>query len=93
MTWAVTHEIDANGALADVDLRDPKDRMAVVVTLIGLEGTVRTDDVRAPRPYAEGARVGHRFVDVTHRLPDGRMGIDYSLFHDTVEARELDAAE
>jgi len=39
------------------------------------------------------ARVGHRFVDVTHALPDGRTEIDYSRFHDTVQMLELEAAE
>jgi inward rectifier potassium channel len=93
MTWVVMHEIDEHSPLAKVDWSDPKDLIAIIVTLVGHDGTYGQTTYARHVYYPEDARVGHRFVDVTHALPDGRTEIDYSLFHDTVEMRELKAAE
>lgn len=93
MTWVVMHEIGENSPLANVDWRDPKDLIAIVATMVGHDGTYG-QTTYARHIYMPGdARIGHRFVDVTHALPDGRTEIDYSLFHDTVQMLELEAAE
>ena len=84
MTWVVMHEIDERSPLAGVDWSDPKDLLGLVVTLVGHDGTYGQTTYARHVYYPENARVGHRFVDVMSQLPDGRMAIDYSLFHETV---------
>ena len=84
MTWVVIHEIDASSPLASVDWGDPKDLLGLIVTLVGHDGTYGQTTYARHVYYPEDARVGHRFVDVTQSLPDGRTQIDYSQFHDTV---------
>jgi len=58
--------------------------IGLTVTLIGHDGTYN-QTIYARHLYGvEDVRVGHRFVDVISQLPDGRMAVDYTRFHDTV---------
>jgi inward rectifier potassium channel len=84
MTWSVLHEIDQVSPLAGVDWSDPKGLVAIVVTLMGHDGTYGQTTYGRHIYYPEDVRVGHRFVDVTSQLEDGRLVIDYEKFHDTV---------
>jgi inward rectifier potassium channel len=93
MTWVVMHEIDEKSPLSNVDWRNPEDLIAIIATMVGHDGTYGQTTYARHIYMPADARIGHRFVDVTHALPDGRTEIDYSLFHDTVELQELKAAE
>jgi inward rectifier potassium channel len=84
MTWVVMHEINEQSPLAAVDWTDPEQLLVIVVTLVGHDGTYGQTTYARHMYQIEDARVGHRFVDVMSQLPDGRMAIDYSRFHDTV---------
>jgi hypothetical protein len=51
---------------------------------MGHDGTYGQTTYGRKLYYPEDIRDGHRFVDVTSVLPDGRLVIDYAKFHDTV---------
>jgi inward rectifier potassium channel len=93
MTWVVMHEIDGQSPLAGVDWVHPKDVLAIIVTLMGHDGTYGQTTYARHLYYPEDIRVGHHFVDVMTQLPDGRMAIDYSRFHDTVQDAQDDVTD
>jgi inward rectifier potassium channel len=84
VTWSIIHEIDEASPLRGLDMRKPDGLAAIVVTLMGHDGTYGQTTYSRKLYYPEDIRVGHRFVDVTSSLPDGRTVIDYAKFHDTV---------
>jgi inward rectifier potassium channel len=56
----------------------------VIVTLTGHDGTYN-ETIYARHTYSPSdIRPGEAFVDVISQLPDKRLMIDYSRFHDTV---------
>ncbi|HEX7671877.1 MAG TPA: ion channel, partial [Polyangiaceae bacterium] len=84
MTWSVMHEVGPDSPFADTDWANPRDLVGIVVTLMGHDGTYGQTTYGRHIYYPENVRVGRRFVDVTSRLDDGRLVIDYEKFHDTV---------
>ncbi|HEX4338367.1 MAG TPA: low temperature requirement protein A [Polyangiaceae bacterium] len=84
MTWVVMHHVTDDSPLAGVNWLDPELSLAIIVTIVGHDGTYGQTTYARHLYYPENARVGQRFVDVMSQLPDGRMAIDYSRFHDTV---------
>lgn len=84
MTWVVMHPIDDESPLRDVDWQNPTDLLAIVATLVGHDGTYGQTTYARQLYVPSSVRVGHRFVDVISQLPDGRLMIDYTKFHDTV---------
>jgi inward rectifier potassium channel len=83
MSWTVMHELDAESPLAGLEQGTPEGVLAIIVTLIGHDGTYGQTTHARHIYYPADVRVGHRFVDVMAQLPDGRMSIDYARFHDT----------
>jgi inward rectifier potassium channel len=83
MTWSVLHEIGPDSPFAGVDWADPKGLVAIIVTLMGHDGTYGQTTYGRHIYYPENVREGHRFVDVTSQLDDGRLVVDYEKFHDT----------
>jgi len=89
LSWAVMHEIDDASPLAKVDWEEPEQHiMAFVVTLVGHDGTYGQTIYSRKNYYAADIRHNHKFADVMSELPDGRLMIDYSVFHDTVPLEE-----
>ncbi len=89
LSWSVVHEIDDNSPLATIDWKnicntETCSLMGIVVTLIGHDGTYGQTVYARHMYYPEDIRVGERFVDVLSQLEDGRLMLDYTLFHDTV---------
>jgi inward rectifier potassium channel len=87
LTWTVMHVIDKasplHGATAET-MR--KDGAEIIVTLMGTDETF-SQTINARHNYpAEEILWGRRLVDILGSAADGRMSIDYSRFHDTVEA-------
>jgi len=84
VSWTIMHVIDDDSPLADVNWDRPGDDIiALVVTLLGHDGTYGQTVYARKIYYAEDIRPNHRFVDVISQLPDGRLMIDYEKFHDT----------
>ncbi|MDF1561650.1 MAG: hypothetical protein P1V51_01330 [Deltaproteobacteria bacterium] len=88
MTWSVMHEIDEASPLFGIDLEDPASGvMGFIATLKGHDGTYGQTTYVRHIYRLEDLKAGHRFVDVISELPDGRLMIDYALFHRTEEER------
>ena len=85
MTWTVMHEIDESSPLYGIDWAQPNPEiMGWTIMLIGHDG-IYSQTVYARHQYSlDQVRSNEKFVDVLSELPDGRMVIDYSKFHDTV---------
>ena len=85
LTWLVIHVIDEQSPLfgeTEASLREKNVRF--IVTLTGIDSTF-AQTVHARTSYFAGDVVwGGRFVDVTSQLPDGRLQVDYTKFHDVV---------
>lgn len=85
VSWTVMHEIDDDSPLRDIDWSDPdKSIFSMIATLVGHDGTYGQTVYARKIYYGSDVRTDHRFVDVIHQLPDGRLMIDYEHFHDTV---------
>ena len=83
-SWTVMHEIDADSPLADWSDEDllTKD-LRISVSLTAFDGTL-SQTIHATHIYLNGdLEPGARLVDVMSTLPDGRLQIDFSRFHDT----------
>ncbi len=85
LTWLVMHQLDSTSPLNGIDLKNPDTNLiGFLVTLLGHDGTYG-QTVYARNAYdMEDVFVDHRFVDVIHELEDGRMMVDYELFHHTI---------
>jgi inward rectifier potassium channel len=86
-SWTIIHIIDETSplfGLTEQQLWDERAEMLVVLSGV--------DDRFAQSVYArcsytpDELRFGHRFADVLQALPDGRWRVDFSRFHDTLEA-------
>lgn len=83
ITWTIMHEIDEKspfwGKTSEEIVRDG---WRLTVSLMGHDGTV-AQTIHANRFYrAEEIEFDARYIDVTSRLPDGRMQIDLRRFHE-----------
>ncbi|MCB9680871.1 MAG: low temperature requirement protein A [Alphaproteobacteria bacterium] len=84
LSWTVQHVIDETSPLKDIDWSNPEAGFgALIVSLLGHDATYASTTHARYLYYPEDVAVGHRFVDVMSQLPDGRLMIDYDLFHDT----------
>lgn len=82
MSWTVLHCIDEDSPLHGIDLTDPESPiLAYVVTMVGHDGTYGQTNYARYTYECDEVKVGHRFVDIIHELPDGRLMVDYSKFH------------
>lgn len=57
----------------------------LVVSIIGLDGTTSQTVSAGTSYFADEIVFGHRLADTVTELPDGRIELDLSKFHDTVE--------
>jgi inward rectifier potassium channel len=79
------HEVDEHSPLWGTDWAAPDERViSFIATMMGHDGTYAQTTYARHVYYCDDLRVGERFADIIHELPDGRMMIDYGLFHDTL---------
>ncbi len=84
LSWQIMHPIEGDSPLIDVDWDAPEGQIiALIVTIMGHDGTYAQTIHARHTYYPEDFRVGHRFVDVISQLDDGRLQVDYGAFHDT----------
>ncbi len=94
LSWVVFHVIDEDSPLQGVDFTSPDcPILAIIVTLMGHDGTYGQTTHARHTYYPPDVRQGHSFVDVMHQLDDGRMLLDLTVFHHTVPQQADDAAE
>ena len=82
LSWTITHIIDDKSPLADVDWDHPEDHLMVITaTMVGHDATYAQTTHARHMYYPEDIHLDHRFIDVISQLPDGRLMIDYTAFH------------
>jgi inward rectifier potassium channel len=84
LSWLAVHPIDEQSVLHGQTTASLLAQGAeLYVSLTGLDGTFN-QTIHSRRSYAgDEIAWGRRFVDIVGPLPDGRMGIDYTRFHET----------
>ena len=84
LTWTVMHRIDESSPLFGFDLSQlERVVFSFVVTMTGHDSTYGSTVHGRRIYYTDDVRLGQRFVDVIRDLPDGRLLVDYTRFHDT----------
>ena len=84
MTWLIMHVVDENSPLEDVDWDSPeKTVMGFIVTMLGFDGTLGQQTHARHMYLPSDLRVNDEYQDVLGELPDGRLVIDLTNFHDT----------
>ena len=82
LSSTITHIIDDKSPLADVDWDHPEDHLMVITaTMVGHDATYAQTTHARHMYYPEDIHLDHRFIDVISQLPDGRLMIDYTAFH------------
>lgn len=84
LSFVAMHVIDEDSPLYGRDLVDGSDGVqAFIVTLAGHDSTYGQQTHARTIYYPEDIREGEQFVDVISQLPDGRLMLDLTRFHDT----------
>ena len=85
LSWNVMHEIDESSPLYGLDADTMKQRgIRLSINVMGFDSSVG-QTVHGTASYtAEEILFGHRYVDATTPMPDGRLIIDHAKF-DLVE--------
>lgn len=88
LTWTVMHPINEQSPLWGMTPEKLlEDAAELVVTMTGLDETV-AQTIHARHSYLTHEIYWNmRFVDILHRLPDGRRYVDYSYFHEVEPMR------
>ncbi|TNE89606.1 MAG: hypothetical protein EP330_10570 [Deltaproteobacteria bacterium] len=83
LTWSVFHVIDEDSPLAPLTDGEIHESLAgIICTMTGHDGTYG-QTVHARHVYqSDDILDQHVFVDVISRLPDGRLQVDFTRFHD-----------
>jgi inward rectifier potassium channel len=87
LSWLAVHPIDEKSVLRGQTTESLREMGAeLYVSLTGLDETFN-QTIHSRHSYnSEEISWGRRFVDIVGALPDGRVGIDYTRFHDTKPA-------
>jgi len=89
LSWTVMHEIDEDSPLHGYPLDEIHNHvLRFIITMTGHDGVYGQTVYSRHNYYPEDIGTGEKFVDVLSELPDGRLMIDYHLFHDTVPLDE-----
>jgi inward rectifier potassium channel len=86
LSWTLHHVIDEQSPLCGLNAEDfAASDVSLVVVVSGYD-VVAAQTVHARMPYDHGAiRFGQRYADILDRAEDGRIRVDYSRFHETLE--------
>lgn len=83
LSWMVMHPLDEKSPLYGLDLDDPhSDLLAINATMTGHDGTYGQTIYSRHTYFADQVYPDAMFVDVVSQLPDGRLMVDYGLFHE-----------
>jgi inward rectifier potassium channel len=84
LSWTAFHPITPDSPLYGQTLDSlTKGNVEFLVSMIGIDETF-AQQVQARHTYfADEIVWNHRFVDIMQPLPDGKVRIDYTKFHDT----------
>ncbi len=83
LSWTLIHPLDDKSPLSKIDLHDQNAWLGVVVTLMGHDATYG-QTTHARHVYSpDNLKFDHHYVDVMGQLPDGRLVLDLTRFHET----------
>lgn len=87
LTWTAIHPIGPDSPLYQTSMETlEREQAFLLVSMVGIE-EVFSQTIHARKMYTTvDIRHGHRFVDIISALPDGRIRVDYTRFHDTQPA-------
>jgi inward rectifier potassium channel len=84
-SWTVMHKLNATSPLHNASPASlAKDEVEIIVTLVGTD-EISAQALHAQRRYVhDHVRFGMRHADMLSELPDGRLQLDMSRFHEMV---------
>jgi len=86
LSWTLYHVLDENSPLYQTNADDLEASKASFVVVVTGYDVVAAQTVHARKPYDHGDILfGHRYADILDTSDDGRLRVDYSRFHDTLE--------
>src|SRR5580658_7346319 len=86
LSWTLYHVLDETSPLYQTNADDLEAIKASLVIVVTGYDIVATQTVHARKTYNyRDVRFGHRYADILDTSDDGRLRVDYSRFHDTLE--------
>ena len=86
LSWTLFHVIDQHSPLYDLDAAELDAVNAGLGLFVSGLDDVAAQTVHARKSYEHSdIRFGHRYAEILQATDDGRLRIDYSLFHETIE--------
>jgi inward rectifier potassium channel len=86
LSWTLYHVIDSTSPLDGLSADDLAAAMASLVVVVSGYDVVAAQTIHARRSYDHTRiRFGQRYADILENLEDGRVRIDYSRFHETLD--------
>jgi inward rectifier potassium channel len=86
LSWTLFHVIDKKSPLYGLNAGDLAASKVSLLAVVSGYDVVASQTVHARRPYDHvDIRFGHRYADILDTSEVGRIRIDYSRFHETLE--------
>jgi len=86
LSWTLFHIIGEESPLHGLDAGDLKVNGVSLVVVVSGYDVVAAQTVHARKSYDHpDIRFGHRYAEILDTTDDGRLRIDYSRFHETLE--------
>ncbi|MCC8964214.1 potassium transporter [Bradyrhizobium sp. Pear76] len=86
LSWTLFHVIDQDSPLYGLDAADLEAVNAGLGLIVSGYDDVAAQTVHARKSYEHSdVRFGHRYAEILQATDDGRLRIDYSRFHETIE--------
>ncbi|QIG91337.2 ion channel [Bradyrhizobium sp. 6(2017)] len=86
LSWTVFHVIDQDSPLHGLGAADLEAVNAGLGLIVSGYDVVAAQTVHARKSYEHSdIRFGHRYAEILRATDDGRLRIDYSRFHETIE--------
>jgi inward rectifier potassium channel len=86
LSWTLFHEIDESSPLFGLNADDFEALTIALVVIVSGYDVVAAQTVHARKTYDHpDIRLGYRYAEILDTAEDGRLRVDYSRFHDTVQ--------
>lgn len=86
LSWTLFHVLDENSELFNLDAESMKSVGVALVVVVSGYDVVAAQTIHGRKSYDHAdIRFRQRYADILETLEDGRIRIDYSKFHDTLD--------
>jgi inward rectifier potassium channel len=86
LSWTLFHVIDETSPLYGLTAEDLKANNITLAVVVSGYDSVAAQTIHARKSYEHPEiRIGHRYAEILGTTEDGRLRVDYSRFHDTLE--------